>query len=84
MNFLGISFETAGELWQKSLKLYLDGADDDRVREVEEKAMIVGYTRIMRRTIRRNGLNTEDGRAIIESCRKHLDELLGKVDTLTF
>ena len=84
MNFLGISFETAGELWKKMLTLYLDGADEATVKSVEEKAMIVGYTRIMRRTIRRNGLNTEDGRAVIENCRRRLEDLLGRVDTLEF
>ena len=83
LNFLGINYETAGVLWRKMLSLYLDGADEDAVRQMEEKAMIVGYTRIMRRTIRRNGLNTEDGRAVIESCRRHLAELLAKVDSLT-
>ena len=82
--FLGIPHETAVELWYKSLKLYLDGADDEKVREVEEKAQIIGYTRIMRRGIRRGGLETEEGRAEIENCRKHLKDLLSKVDTLLF
>ena len=82
--FLGIAPETAAELWQKLLRLYLDGADEATVKAVEEKAMIVGYTRIMRRSIRRNGLNTEDGRLVIENCRRHLAELLPRVDTLVF
>ncbi len=84
LNFLGITYETAGELWHKMLKLYLDGADEATVRQTEEKAMIVGYTRIMRRTIRRNGLNTEDGKAVIDNARRHLAELLSKVDSLTW
>ena len=84
MDFLGISYETAGELWRKSLSLYLGTGDEARIAEVEKKAMIVGYTRIMRRTIRRNGLNTEEGRAIIENCRRHFNELLPQIDTLTF
>ncbi len=82
--FLGISFETAVEFWEKSLKLYLGDASEEKIREVEEKAMIIGHTRIMRRTIRRNGLNTEEGRAVIENSRKHLEELVPKVDTLLF
>jgi len=83
-NFLGIDYETAGSLWRKMLALYLDTSDEARIREVEDKAMIVGYTRIMRRTIRRNGLNTEDGKAIIENCRVRLADLLSRVDSLTF
>ncbi len=84
MEFQGITYEKAGELWRKSLKLYLDGADDETVKSVEEKAMIVGYTRLMRRTIRRNGFDTEEGRAVIENARRHFSELLPKVDTLLF
>ena len=82
--FLGIPHETAVELWNKSLKLYLDGADDTKVREVEEKAQSIGYTRIMRRGIRRGGFETEEGRAEIENCRNHLTDLLSRVDTLLF
>ena len=84
LTFMGIPFETAKEFWDKSLKLYLDDADEETIRSVEEKAQIVGYTRIMRRRIRRNGFDTEEGRAEIENCKKHLAELLPKVDTLTF
>lgn len=84
LNFMGIPYDTAEEFWKKSLKLYLGDADEETIRSVEEKAQIVGYTRIMRRRIRRNGFDTEDGRAEIENCKKHLAELLPKVDTLTF
>ena len=83
-SFLGIPHETAVEFWNKSIRLYLDGADEEIVKAVEEKAMIIGYTRIMRRRIRRNGLNTEEGRREIENCRQHLAELLPRVDTLVF
>ena len=84
LDFLGISHETAEEFWNKSLRLYLAGADEQTVREIEEKAMIVGYARIMRRRIRRNGYTTPEGRAEIENAARHLAELLPKVDTLTF
>ena len=83
-SFLGIPHETALQFWRKSLRLYLDGADEETVRAVEEKAMIVGYTRIMRRRIRRKGYETEEGRAEIENCRRHLEELLPRVDSLLF
>ena len=82
--FLGISRDTAVELWNKLLRLYLDGADEETVKSVEEKAQVLGYTRIMRRSIRRNGLNTESGQKVIENCKQHLAELLPKVDTLLF
>ena len=83
-SFLGIPHETAVEFWNKSLRLYLDGADEATIKAVEEKAQVVGYTRIMRRSIRRNGLNTEDGQKVIANCREHLADLLSRVDTLVF
>ena len=83
-NFLGIDADTAKAFWRKSLELYLGTTDKSVIEDVENKAMIVGYTRIMRRTIRRNGLNTETGRAEIDNCKAVLADLLPKTDTLLF
>ncbi|MBQ7170804.1 MAG: anti-sigma factor antagonist [Clostridia bacterium] len=83
-NFLGISQETGRELWSRMLALYFAGADENALKQAEEKAMIVGYTRIMRRTIRRGGLNSEEGRAVIENCRRRFSDLLPRTETLTF
>lgn len=82
--FLGIDYETCCAFWKKSLQLYLGTEDEARLREVEDKAKVIGYTRIMRREIRRNGLSTESSRAVIENARKELGELLLRVDTLVF
>lgn len=84
LNFLKMPYETAGLFWKKALAKYLDTEDPEAVRAVEEKAMVLGYARLMRRTIRRGGFDTEDGRANIELCRARLASLLGRVDTLTF
>ena len=84
LKFLGIPYEQSAKLWRKSLELYLDTTDEKRIKEVEEKAMIVGYTRIMRRTIRRHGFDSEEGRATIEYCKNILAELLSRIDKLTF
>ena len=54
------------------------------IQAVEDKAKIIGYTRIMRRSIRRNGLNTEEGRALIENCKTKLIDMAERVDTLLF
>ena len=83
-NFLGISYETAQAFWRKSLELYFGTTDDAVLQSIEDKAKIIGYTRIMRRSIRRDGLNTEAGRAEISHCREVLAELLPKTDTLLF
>jgi hypothetical protein len=82
--FLGIPFASCVDFWRKSLALYLDTQDEDRINEVEAKAKIIGMTRIMRRELRRDGMHHEEGRKLIEICRKGLADLLPRVDTLEF
>lgn len=82
--FMKMPYQTAGRVWRATLAKYLDTTEESRILEVENKAKIIGYTRLMRRTIRRNGYSTEDGRQMIESCRSHLAELLPITDTLDF
>ncbi|MBP5384480.1 MAG: anti-sigma factor antagonist [Lachnospiraceae bacterium] len=84
LSFLGIPFETASEFWDKSLRLYLGDADENTAKEVEKKAQVIGYARIMRRRIRRKGFESEEGRREIEHCRTKLEELLPQVDSLLF
>ena len=80
--FMGYDYETAGKFWNMSLKKYL-GTDDEAVcRSVEEKAMIIGYTRLLRRSVRRPG--EKDSAALIAHCKKMLITLLNNVDELTF
>ena len=80
--FLGISKETGAAYWRKSLELYLGTTDPAVIQAAENKAMIIGHTRLMRREIRRDGLNNEKGRAMIAYCRQILADLLPKTDTL--
>ena len=59
--------------------------EDEAVRlDVARKAQIIGYARMMRRTIRRNGLNTPDGQELIALCKQRLNELLPLVDKLYY
>ena len=73
--FLGVSYETATEIWKKTLRLYFKTDDEVLLSQYEDKARIIGYARLMRRTIRRNGMETEEGRQTIETCKKHIIEL---------
>ena len=82
--FLGIDFETSCAFWRKSLELYLGTTDETVLQDVEDKAKIVGYTRILRRRIRRNGFESEAGRAEIDNCKAILADLLPKIDSLLF
>jgi len=83
-DFLGISYAASLDFWKRSLKRYLDTEDAEKIEEVEMKSRIIGCARLLRRTIRRNGLETEQGKKIIETCRRHITEDLCKTDSLYF
>ncbi len=82
--FQGFDFETSTTFWRKALSAYLETEDEARIQAVEDKARIIGYTRMIRRSIRRQGTETEAGRAEIAFWTDRLVELLGKTDALTF
>lgn len=82
--FQGFDFETGSAFWHKTLSAYLGTHCETKIREVEDKARIIGYMRMIRRSIRRGGLETETGRAEIEFWKEKLLALLERTDTLTF
>ena len=82
MDFYGLPYEITGKIWETLLKQYFE---DEAMRvDVARKAQIIGYARMMRRTIRRDGLNTPDGQELIALCKKRLEELLPLVDQLYY
>ena len=82
IDFFGYSFETAGKFWNMALKKYLGTEDEAVCQSIAEKAMIIGYTRMLRRAARRP--NEADSPAKIARCKEMLAELLGRVDSLVF
>ena len=82
MNFMGYSFETAGKFWMMSLKQYLGTEDEALCQTVAEKAMVIGYTRMLRRAIRRP--NEPESPAKIAWCKERLATLLEKIDSICF
>jgi hypothetical protein len=80
--FMGYDRDTAKRFWKMSLKKYLGTEDEDVCRSVEEKAMIIGYTRLLRRAVRRP--DEAESPAMIAHCKKMLAELLEKTDSLCF
>ena len=84
LQFLGIPYETGTRIWEKTLELYFDGKSKEEIAEIADKAKLIGYTRNMRRLIRRDALNNEKGRAEVENCKKHILELTEKLDSLVF
>ena len=82
--FQGFDFETSRAFWKKALAAYLGTEEPTALRAVEDKARIIGYTRLLRRAIRRRHLETERGRAEIELWKTELLELLERTDSLLF
>lgn len=72
-NFLGLSYDRTNYIWEKSLELYCEDKSEEEMQELKAKAELIGYARIMRRTIRRGGLDTEDGQELIDFCRKQIE-----------
>lgn len=81
--FLGLDYDTCRIIWEKTLRLYFGTDDQARLDEVAGKAKVIGYARLLRRTIRRQS-DTAKGQAIIANCKKRLSELLPQTDTLVF
>ena len=83
-DFQGFDFETSQAFWSKFLAAYLGTDSPDRLQSVENKARIIGYTRLIRRSIRRKGLESEEGRAEITLWKEQLLDLLTRTDSLIF
>ena len=81
--FLGVDYDTCAAIWDKTLRLYFGTDDRAQLDAIADKARVIGYTRLLRRTIRRQG-DTAEGQAIIANCKTRLAELLARVDKLTF
>ncbi len=80
MRFLGITREISEKFWNSSLKYYFDGMDSAFVEQAVIMARIIGYVRLLRRTIKRS----PEKKDVIENCTKQLCELVPKTDKLYF
>ena len=81
-SFMGYDHDTAERFWKMSLSRYLGTEDAALCQEVENKARVIGYTRLLRRAIRRPD---EAGAAEnIAYYKKQLIDVINKVDTLKF
>ncbi len=83
-SFIGLPYDTAVKIWEKFLPLYLGTDDSARINEVEEKVKLISYTRLMRHTIRRGGMDTDEGRHVVNCCIENISKLLEKIETLDF
>lgn len=76
--FLKLDWELAQKVLDLSFKFYFDDKDEAYIEECLNKAKVVGYTRLLRRTIRREQDNIE----FIEYLKARLIETTNRVDNL--
>ncbi len=75
--FLGIPYDLTLKIWRSTLAKYFGTTDEKTLSEVEKKASIMGYTRLLRRTIRRYGETHES-----DFYKNELIKLVDTVDDL--
>lgn len=83
-DFQGYAHKTATEFWNKVLAKYLETDDQAVLSEMADRARIIGYTRLIRRSIRRHGLEDAKKKAEIDHWTEELIELLGRIDKLSW
>lgn len=81
--FMGFSYETAKQFFHSFLKRYLQTEEEDRIKEVTEKASLLCYSRKIRMIRKKGSISEYDGARIGEYLRK-IEELIQKLDTLEF
>ena len=82
--FQGYDYDTGKAFWEKSLSAYLETRCPSKLREVEDKARVLGYTRLISRALR-HGLNrTPEGAADLAVWTEALLSLLERIETLGF
>lgn len=81
--FMGFSYATAKRFFKSFLKSYLKTNDEDRLKEVTEKASLIGYSRLIKK-FRKKGTVAEKDKEKIKFCVDKISELVNRLDTLTF
>ena len=83
-SFLGIPYEQGMQFWKATLRYYFDTDDEAILQDIENKAAIIGYSRVLRRTFRKAKESEEYKARLVEYCKNTLCELVPKTDTLYF
>ena len=83
-DFLGISYETADVFWRSTVKYYFGTDDPERITEIENKAAIICYARVLRRTVRKAKESEDYRKRLVEFCINYLKENVPLTDSLAF
>ena len=77
-DFMKVDWDTAGYILDKLVEYYFEDKDEAYREAAMDKAKVIGYTRMLRRTIKR----TPENKALIDHSRAKLIEYVDKVDSL--
>lgn len=82
--FLGITYEQGSAFWHATLKYYFGTEDEKTLCEIENKAAVIGYARLLRRTVRKAKESEEYKARLLEYCVQALTALVPQTDSLAF
>ena len=74
-DFIGLPYDVTNYIWEKSLDMYTEGKSEEEKEEIKMKAELIGYARILRRTIRR-----DKDQELIDFCTKQIVSILDELE----
>ncbi|MBQ7475631.1 MAG: phosphotransferase [Clostridia bacterium] len=84
LNFQGFDADLSRRFWHDALGAYLGTADEERIKETDEKVRCLSYARLIDWSLRHHGDGTEEEKATRALWTERLIGLLGRVDSLDF
>lgn len=82
--FLGISPAQADLFWKTTLTAYFGTEDPAALQAIEDKAAIICYARLLRRTFRKAKEDEAYKAKMVDYCKRTLCELVPRIDSLAF
>ena len=84
VEFQGFSYDTSVTFWNKVMAAYAGTDDASVIESLSDRARIIGYTRLIRRSIRRGGLEDPQRKKEIDHWTEELTDLVGRIDALSY
>ena len=81
--FMGFPYETAQHFYHYFLQYYLETKEEEKLREVTEKASLLCYVRMIRKLHKKGEVLEEDKEKIAHYLKK-IEELVDRLDSLAY
>lgn len=76
--FLGIDRAVSEKFFNDSVNYYFEGKDSEYIKQAVDKARIIGYVRLLRRTLKR----APEKKDVIDNCKMQLSKLVFETESL--